>query len=160
MIEYKDENGVVIISNNLEEVTSTLADIYGDTMLALADCPNTAKEMKEYKFEDKKTDDSIVKIKLGDDPMCDAIRDCTMKYMDDKINHPKHYCEGRKYEPIEVIEDWKLDFCLGNAVKYISRAGRKDETKTIEDLEKAKWYIDREIRNLKFKLKEESYGFI
>lgn len=78
----------------------------------------------------------------------------------DNVNHPKHYTEGRKYEPIEVIEDWKLDFCLGNAVKYISRAGRKDETKTIEDLEKAKWYIDREIRNLKFKLKEESYGFI
>lgn len=78
----------------------------------------------------------------------------------DNVNHPKHYTEGRKYEPIEVIEDWKLDFCLGNALKYISRAGRKDETKTIEDLEKAKWYIDREIRNLKFKLKEESYGFI
>lgn len=78
----------------------------------------------------------------------------------DNVNHPKHYTDGRKYEPIEVIEDWKLDFCLGNAVKYISRAGRKDETKTIEDLEKAKWYIDREIRNLKFKLKEESYGFI
>lgn len=78
----------------------------------------------------------------------------------DNVNHPKHYTEGRKYEPIEVIEDWKLDFCLGNAVKYISRAGRKDETKTIEDLEKAKWYIDREIRNLKFKLKEESYGLI
>lgn len=78
----------------------------------------------------------------------------------DNVNHPKHYTDGRKYEPIEVIEDWKLDFCLGNAVKYISRAGRKDETKTIEDLEKAKWYIDREIRNLKFKLKEESHGFI
>lgn len=78
----------------------------------------------------------------------------------DNVNHPKHYTDGRKYEPIEVIEDWKLDFCLGNALKYISRAGRKDETKTIEDLEKAKWYIDREIRNLKFKLKEESYGFI
>ena len=78
----------------------------------------------------------------------------------DNVNHPKHYTDGRKYEPIEVIEDWKLDFCLGNAVKYISRAGRKDETKTIEDLEKAKWYIDREIRNLKFKRKEESYGFI
>lgn len=78
----------------------------------------------------------------------------------DNVNHPKHYTDGRKYEPIEVIEDWKLDFCLGNAVKYISRAGRKDETKTIEDLEKAKWYIDREIRNLKFKQKEESYGFI
>lgn len=143
MIEYQDENGVVIISNNPEEVISTLADIYGDTMLALADCHNIAKEMKEHKFEDKKTDESVMKNKLGDDPMCDAIRDCVMKYMDDKINHPKHYCEGRKYEPIEVIEDWGLGMHAGNAVKYISRAGRKGDA--IEDLEKARWYVDRYI---------------
>lgn len=47
--------------------------------------------------------------------------------MSDKIDHPAHYCAGRKYEPIDVIEDWNLDFCLGNAVKYISRAGRKSD---------------------------------
>jgi hypothetical protein len=53
------------------------------------------------------------------------------------INHPSHYAEGRQYEPIDVIEDWNLDFCLGNALKYISRAGRKDPAKTVEDLKKA-----------------------
>jgi hypothetical protein len=43
------------------------------------------------------------------------------------VNHPSHYAEGRKYEPIDVIEDWELGFNLGNTVKYISRAGRKDD---------------------------------
>lgn len=61
----------------------------------------------------------------------------------DKINHPSHYAAGRKYEPIDVIEDWELGFNLGNAVKYLSRAGRKQNA--LEDLKKAAWYIDREI---------------
>jgi hypothetical protein len=62
----------------------------------------------------------------------------------DKINHPGHYAAGRKYEPIDVIEDWELGFNLGNAVKYLSRAGRKENA--LEDLKKAAWYIDREIK--------------
>jgi len=64
----------------------------------------------------------------------------------DIISNPSHYTEGRKYEPRKVIEDWDLDFYLGNAVKYISRAGRKNDT--IEDLRKAKQYIDFEIEKL------------
>ena len=76
---------------------------------------------------------------------------------DNKVNHPSHYAEGRKYEPIDVIDDWDLDFSLGNAVKYISRAGRKEPdrdqqgfiTKTIEDLEKSIWYINHKIDKLK-----------
>lgn len=63
----------------------------------------------------------------------------------DPINRPSHYAAGRKYETIEVIEDWALSYRLGNVVKYISRAGRKDPDKTVEDLEKARWYLDREI---------------
>ena len=63
----------------------------------------------------------------------------------DPINRPKHYTEGRLYEPIHVIRDWSLNFSLGNAVKYISRAGRKDPAKTIEDLKKAIFYIQDEI---------------
>lgn len=64
--------------------------------------------------------------------------------MVEKIDHPDHYAEGRKFEPIDVIEDWELGFCLGNALKYISRAGRKENY--LEDLLKAKWYLEREIR--------------
>lgn len=69
--------------------------------------------------------------------------------MSESVNHPSHYAEGRKYEPIDVINDWNLNFALGNAVKYISRAGRKDKDKTVEDLEKAKFYLDYEINTLK-----------
>ena len=61
--------------------------------------------------------------------------------MTDNVNHPSHYAEGRRFEPIDVIEDWGLDFHLGNAVKYISRAGRKGDAR--EDIEKAVWYLNR-----------------
>ena len=64
------------------------------------------------------------------------------------VDHPKHYNMG-KYEAIDVIEDWNLNFNLGNAVKYLARAGHKDDI--IEDLKKAKWYIDREIQRLENK---------
>lgn len=60
------------------------------------------------------------------------------------VTHPKHYNQG-KIEVIEAIEDWKLTYHIGNAVKYLARAGKKDPTKTIEDLEKAIWYIQRHI---------------
>lgn len=62
----------------------------------------------------------------------------------DVINRPAHYTFG-KYEVIDVIEDWQLGFHLGAAVKYIARAGRKDPTKKLEDLEKAVWYLKRYI---------------
>lgn len=68
--------------------------------------------------------------------------------MKENINHPSHYADGRRYEPIDVIEDWDLDFCLGNAVKYISRAGRKEPAKFIEDLQKAVWYLNYKIGSL------------
>lgn len=65
----------------------------------------------------------------------------------DAINRPAHYTHG--IEPIVAIESWKLNFCLGNAVKYIARAGHKDPTKLVEDLEKGRWYLDHEISRLK-----------
>jgi len=66
----------------------------------------------------------------------------------DPVNHPSHYTDG-KIEVIDFIEDKKLNFHLANAVKYISRAGKKDPGKEIEDLEKARWYLDRYIQKLK-----------
>lgn len=61
----------------------------------------------------------------------------------DIIKHPSHYTRGRKYEPKDVIRDWGLNFNLGSAVKYISRAGRKDDI--IQDLKKAQEFIQFEI---------------
>jgi hypothetical protein len=58
------------------------------------------------------------------------------------INHPDHYNHG-KIETIVAIDDWDLDFCLGNAVKYIARAGHKG--KPLDDLRKALWYIQHKI---------------
>ena len=64
------------------------------------------------------------------------------------VNHPTHYGgEENVYEAIKVIEAWDLNFSLGNVVKYISRAGKKNET--IEDLEKASWYLNRAIQQIK-----------
>ena len=61
------------------------------------------------------------------------------------VNHPSHYNMG-KFEVIDVIEDWNLGFNLGNTVKYISRAGHKDDI--LQDLKKALWYLDREIKRI------------
>lgn len=67
--------------------------------------------------------------------------------MVDMVNHPPHYTHaGEAYETIKVIEAWGLGFCLGNTVKYISRAGHKGST--LEDLKKARWYLNREIQTL------------
>lgn len=63
-----------------------------------------------------------------------------------KVNHPAHYGGAESpYETIKVIEAWDLDFHLGNAIKYISRAGIKHPATKIEDLKKARWYLDRAI---------------
>lgn len=56
------------------------------------------------------------------------------------IDHPPHYVEDRVYEPADVIVDWDLPYCLGNVVKYISRAGRKSTP--LRDLKKAQWYLN------------------
>lgn len=72
--------------------------------------------------------------------------------MIEQVNHPKHYGGAdNPYEAIKVIEALGLGFCLGNTVKYISRAGKKETDKTVQDLEKAKWYLEREIEKLKSK---------
>ena len=60
------------------------------------------------------------------------------------VDHPSHYNVGG-IEVIDAIDAWGLGFSLGNAVKYIARAGHKDVNKYVEDLEKAKWYIQHEI---------------
>lgn len=66
----------------------------------------------------------------------------------DPVSHPPHYNSG-KIEVAEAIEDWLLGFHLGNVVKYVARAGKKDPTKEIEDLEKGRWYLNRKIELLK-----------
>lgn len=66
----------------------------------------------------------------------------------DSVSHPAHYAEGwsNGAEVIDLTEH--LSFCAGNVVKYVCRAGRKDPDKYVEDLEKARWYLDREIERV------------
>lgn len=67
----------------------------------------------------------------------------------DNVSHPPHYADGwsNGAEVIDLTEH--LSFCAGNVVKYVCRAGRKDPDKYVEDLEKARWYLDREIERAK-----------
>lgn len=70
--------------------------------------------------------------------------------MKNSVNHPRHYNTGR-IEVIEFIEDKNFGFHLGNAIKYIARAGKKDPTKTKQELEKAIWYCRRYIELMREK---------
>ena len=75
----------------------------------------------------------------------------------DNVNHPSHYTDG-KIETIDFIEDKNLNFNLGNVVKYVSRCGKKKskgksiEDKALEDLKKARFYLEREIANRERKM--------
>lgn len=65
----------------------------------------------------------------------------------DMVNHPSHYTFAEpQYEVLLVIEAWKLGYHLGNVVKYVARSERKG--KQIEDLKKARFYLDRKIQQL------------
>lgn len=115
-------------------------NIYGDEdNIAYSD-----ELAKAYKRAQEEFDKSMNEY---DKHMAEAVEEC------DTVNHPAHYVG--KIEVIDFIEDKKLNYNLGNCVKYIARAGKKHEAgmsdleKTIEDLSKALWYLDREINTLK-----------
>jgi len=74
-----------------------------------------------------------------------------MSEQKEMVNHPSHYGgEDNPYEAIKVIDEWNLGFCLGNTVKYISRAGKKNKEKELEDLEKALWYLQYYVNQKKY----------
>lgn len=83
--------------------------------------------------------------------------DIPKKEKKEMVNHPQHYGGGdNPYEVIKVIEAWNLGFCLGNTLKYIARTGKKDDE--LQELEKALWYLKREIKKVKSYGKESSKG--
>jgi hypothetical protein len=79
------------------------------------------------------------------DPCGGVLRRCSRHSEPEIVNHPAHYGGDTTYEAIKVIEAWQLGFCLGNAVKYICRAGKKPGVDAREDLKKALWYLRRAI---------------
>lgn len=79
-------------------------------------------------------------------PTVEVNRKPVLKAKEDVVNHPKHYTvHPSGVECIQITEH--MNFCLGNAIKYLWRAGDKHES-PLEDLKKARWYIDREIKRL------------
>lgn len=95
-----------------------------------------------------------------DDLLGDSVVEITFRPLDgveqwngnrpvrDPVNHPSHYTGfSNGAEVIDITEH--LSFCRGNAVKYLARSGRKDPAAEIQDLEKARWYIEREINHIK-----------
>lgn len=73
-------------------------------------------------------------------------KEVTMEDLKSIVNHPSHY-QGKKFEVIDIIEDFDLGFNLGNAIKYILRAGKKEigDAAFVRDLDKAIWYLNREV---------------
>ena len=76
--------------------------------------------------------------------------------MSDLVNSPSHYHKASGVEVIVAIEAWGLGFCLGNVIKYVARAGRKDSGTRIEDLHKARWYLNRELEALEREERERA----
>lgn len=78
-------------------------------------------------------------------PNLEGAKDQPQGEASDPVNHPAHYGgAGNPYEAIKVIRAWGLNFSLGNCVKYVARAGKKGDR--LEDLKKARWYLDEEIK--------------
>lgn len=70
------------------------------------------------------------------------------------VNHPEHYGGAdNPYEAIKVIEAWRLNFNLGSVLKYIARCGKKDEE--LQELKKARWFIEREIKRMEREAKKD-----
>lgn len=129
-----------VISNDGVMPKDTITEICKD--MDCDDCPFGLSKMADaccYKRN------PISNIKIAQEYINDYYKD---SYMDiyNQVNSPTHYNVG-KIEVIEAIEEWKLNFNLGNAIKYIARCEHKENKK--QDLEKAKWYIEREIKKCK-----------
>lgn len=103
-----------------------------------------AEEMDKFRGQvvtiAKVTNEGIYNIKEDDNDWCWT--EDMLEPVNDNVNHPSHYTDG-KIEVIDFIEDKKLGFHLGNAIKYIARAGKKDKDKVVEDIQKAIWYLNR-----------------
>jgi hypothetical protein len=76
--------------------------------------------------------------------------------MSGAVNSPSHYHKASGVEVIVAIEAWGLGFCLGNVIKYVARAGRKDSGTRMEDLHKARWYLNRELEALEQEERERA----
>lgn len=108
--------------------------------------PYAICDKSEYEYEIK---DDAIAIKERVDRFKSTTPWQERALSSDSVSHPSYYAEGwgNGAEVIDLTEH--LSFCAGNVVKYVCRAGRKDPNKYVEDLEKARWYLDREIKRVR-----------
>lgn len=130
--------------------------ILDETILDCNICPSSCEDCngdcefyyKKYLNEEIEVDKS--KLKLVEEVKRDEETETVERgeeVVNDSVNHPSHYTDG-KIEVMDFIEDKQLNFARGNVIKYVSRAGKKDPNKELEDLNKAMWYLKREIERL------------
>ena len=124
--------------NEREKKLDTLTDLC-DSQYSCEECP-VAKSRWEICGE--KNNDTLTEAEI------DKMIEILSVPENDVVNRPAHYTDGN-IEVIDFIDDKKLGFCLGNVVKYVARAGKKNPDKEIEDLEKAEWYLKHYIEKLK-----------
>lgn len=98
-------------------------------------------------YEKRKDGHQFVRYSDAFPAMCAV---CRGPHGEDNVNHPSHYTAYKGLEVIDLTE--QMNFNLGNAVKYICRAGLKSPESLVEDLEKAAWYIAREIERIKWEV--------
>lgn len=101
-------------------------------------CPEC---LPKYSKVPKKKDEAAA-VEIVQEP---EVKPVEIPTKEDVINHPSHYTRG-KIEVIDFIEDQQLPYHLGNVIKYIARAGHKGDK--LEDLKKARWYLDRYIKEV------------
>lgn len=106
--------------------------LYDDMCLRHADGAEGIAYLAEHTWEDN----AVYSVGRWD------VAEPLLEVVESAVDHPTHYNRG-KIEVIDFIEDQRLGFNLGNVVKYVARA--EDKGNTLEDLQKAKWYIEREI---------------
>lgn len=153
---HKEQNTIVVLWNKVPEYQGCKTVILHNDVIELLpkgtiirELHNNGKYLEcEYDHYDHKKGMIYGKfnnlIILGGEKYDIIFEDDEVTTKNDAVNHPSHYTQG-KIEVIEYIEDKKLGYHLGNVVKYVSRAGHKNNA--LEDLKKARWYLNREIEN-------------
>lgn len=115
----------------------------GEFFTVIKKWENEVSRSQRYKLSHKNGTKEIVEWIFSDD-MLELHEEKNKQNKKEEVNHPEHYNKG--IEAIDIIESWGLNFSLGNAIKYITRAPYKGTE--LKDLKKAEWYIQREIKRL------------
>ena len=148
VLNAKDPIGVLIGEFDLQ--LDCCGCPHDDECNAYCDCREGLKEYLEQNIEVNESDLKTVEIKEKantKETLQETLDEVKEPVENDNVNHPSHYTDGN-IEVMDFIEDKQLNFARGNVIKYVSRAGKKDPNKELEDLKKAMWYLNREIERL------------